>query len=118
VGTPRLVATSTSFKLWPTSWGDSLRIDEQALAKGALILEFDWPVDAQAVPLRAAYPDCYPRLRPIVQLRADPASFPKRHCNPTTARCACSPIGSARDEPTGPAAAPPTAAVLGRQRRR
>lgn len=63
--------------------GNSLLIDEQALAKGVLILEFDWPVGEQAVLLRATYPDSYPRLRPIVQLRGDPATFPKRHCSPT-----------------------------------
>lgn len=63
--------------------GDTLRVDEQALANGALILDFDWPVGEQTVSLRATYPDSFPRLRPIVQLRGDPANFPKRHCSPT-----------------------------------
>lgn len=62
--------------------GDSLTLDEDALGKGLLVVEFDWPVGEEKVPLRAIFPDTFPRNRPLVQLRADPATFPKRHCNP------------------------------------
>jgi len=62
--------------------GDTLTLDEDALPKGLLVVEFDWRVGEETVPLRATYPDTFPRNRPIVQLRGDPATFPKRHCNP------------------------------------
>lgn len=62
--------------------GESLLIDEEALVKGALVVEFDWPLADRRVPLRAWFPDSYPRTRPIVNLRGDPATFPKRHCAP------------------------------------
>jgi hypothetical protein len=62
--------------------GDTLVIDEEALSKGALVVEFDWPMDGISVPLRALFPDSYPRLRPIVQLRGDPSDYPTRHCSP------------------------------------
>ena len=62
--------------------GGSLAVDDEALAKGALIVEFDWPLDGQTVPLRAIYPDSFPRLRPIVKLLGKPSTFPKRHCSP------------------------------------
>jgi hypothetical protein len=45
-------------------------------------LEFDWPLDGRSIPLRAIYPDSFPRLRPIVKLRGDPSTFPPRHCSP------------------------------------
>lgn len=63
--------------------GASLRIDEDALEQGRLIVEFDWPLDGRLIALRAIYPDTYPRLRPTVCLRGDPAAFPKRHCSPS-----------------------------------
>jgi hypothetical protein len=62
--------------------GDSLQVDEVALDKGVLILEFDWPLDGRSIPLRAIYPDSFPRLRPIVKLRGDTSTFPPRHCSP------------------------------------
>ena len=62
--------------------GASLRFDEVALGKGVLIVEFDWPLQQGAVPLRAIYPDSFPRLRPIVKLRGDRSTFPARHCSP------------------------------------
>lgn len=34
------------------------------------------------MPLRAFFPDSYPRARPVVNLRGDPATFPTRHCGP------------------------------------
>jgi hypothetical protein len=61
---------------------DSIRFDEQALEKGALVVEFDWQLSDRVVSLRAMYPDSYPRTRPIVLLRGDPTSFPRRHCSP------------------------------------
>lgn len=36
----------------------------------------------RSVPLRAFFPDSFPRARPIVNLRGDPATFPTRHCSP------------------------------------
>lgn len=63
--------------------GESVRIDEEALAsEQRLVVEFDWPLDGGRVQLRALYPDTFPRLRPTVQVRGDPATFPKRHCSP------------------------------------
>lgn len=62
--------------------GDALRVDEDALTKGALILEFNWPLGQELVPLRAIYPDSFPRTRPIVLMGSDPANYPKRHCSP------------------------------------
>jgi hypothetical protein len=62
--------------------GESLRVDGDALAAGQLIVEFDWPLEGRRVELRAIYPDTFPRLRPTVQLRGDPSTFPKRHCSP------------------------------------
>lgn len=59
-----------------------MRIDKAALDKGRLVVEFIWPLEGREVELRAIYPDTYPRLRPTVQLRGDPATFPKRHCSP------------------------------------
>ncbi|MDO8876198.1 MAG: ThiF family adenylyltransferase [Pseudolabrys sp.] len=61
--------------------GESLRINSSALAKGVLVVEFDWPLDGTPVSLRAVYPDSFPRFRPSVSLR-DPATFRKRHCSP------------------------------------
>lgn len=62
--------------------GTSLRVDQEALAKGVLIVEFDWPLEGGPIPLRVTYPDSFPRLRPIVQLRGDRSTFPARHCSP------------------------------------
>lgn len=62
--------------------GQSLRIDEDALRAGRLEVEFEWPLDGNRVPLKAIYPDSFPRLRPIVCLRTDFSQFPKRHCSP------------------------------------
>ena len=62
--------------------GDTLRIDKDALAKGALIVEFDWPLAGESIPLRVIYPDSFPRIRPNVRLRGDPSIFPRRHCSP------------------------------------
>lgn len=62
--------------------GETLLIDENALATGVLIVSFEWPLGAQSVPLRATYPDSFPRLRPIVQLEGSPSTFPRRHCGP------------------------------------
>ena len=50
--------------------------------KGVLVVEFDWPLEDQMIPLRATYPDSFPRNRPIVFLRGHPTSFPKRHVSP------------------------------------
>lgn len=57
-------------------------MDEGALQKGVLILEFEWPLKDGAVRLRAIFPDSYPRFRPRVNLLADPSDYPKRHCSP------------------------------------
>lgn len=62
--------------------GNTLRIDEDALAMGALIVEFDWPLDGKSIPLRTIYPDSFPRIRPNVRLRGDSSTFPRRHCSP------------------------------------
>lgn len=62
--------------------GGSLQIDEQRLAKGVLIVEFDWPLDGRSIGLRAIYPDSFPRLRPNVRLQGDPSTFQIRHCSP------------------------------------
>jgi len=74
-----------AYELQDLAWmvGDSLRVDEDALAQGALFVEFDWPLQDRQVPLRALYPDSFPRTRPIVQLRTEPAEYPKRHCSPS-----------------------------------
>lgn len=53
------------------------------MKRGNLILEFDWPLDGKTVPLKALYPDSFPRIRPTVRLRGEPSSFPRRHCSPT-----------------------------------
>lgn len=63
--------------------GDTLRVDEEALAQGALFVEFQWPLQDRLVPLQALYPDSFPRTRPIVLLRTDPSEYPKRHCSPS-----------------------------------
>jgi hypothetical protein len=39
-------------------------------------------LDGELIPLRAIYPDSFPRLRPNVKLRGDPSIFPRRHCSP------------------------------------
>lgn len=62
--------------------GGGLQVDEEALRRGALIVEFDWPLCGRFVPLQAIYPDSFPRLRPVVRLRGDSSSFPRRHCSP------------------------------------
>ncbi|WP_377829264.1 ThiF family adenylyltransferase [Bradyrhizobium lupini] len=56
-------------------------IDPKALASGRLDLSFEWPMGDKRIPLRAIYPDSYPRLRPHVYL-TDPNFFPKRHYSP------------------------------------
>jgi hypothetical protein len=56
-------------------------IDDEALADGRLELSFEWPLGDRLIPLRAAYPDSYPFLRPQI-LVSDPAFFPKRHYSP------------------------------------
>lgn len=62
--------------------GDTLLVDADALKEGVLILEFEWPLEDRAVPLRAIFPDSYPRFRPRVNLLSDPSEYPKRHCSP------------------------------------
>jgi hypothetical protein len=57
------------------------QIDTNALAGGRLELSFEWPLGDKRIPLRAVYPDSYPRLRPHVYL-TDPSLFPKRHYSP------------------------------------
>lgn len=47
-----------------------------------MIVEFDWPLSGQLIPLRVIYPDSYPRIRPNVRLRGDSSTFPRRHCSP------------------------------------
>ena len=47
-----------------------------------MVLEFDWPVDDRQVSLRAAYPDSFPRFRPLVWLQTDREFWPARHCSP------------------------------------
>lgn len=74
-----------AYELHDLAWmvGDTLRIDEAALAQGALFVEFVWPLPNGEVPLRALYPDSFPRTRPIVLLRTDASQYPKRHCSPS-----------------------------------
>lgn len=62
--------------------GDTLEVDPHALSNGVLIVQFDWPQDGGVIPLKAVYPDSFPRFRPIVSLRGDRNTFPKRHCSP------------------------------------
>lgn len=61
--------------------GSTLHIDEEALATGLLVVDFDWRIGEKVIPLRVIFPDSFPRLRPLVYLR-HPAMFLKRHCNP------------------------------------
>lgn len=61
--------------------GATPTIESAALAQGVLIIDFDWPFDGRALPLRAIYPDGYPYLRPHVVLK-DPSLFPSRHVSP------------------------------------
>lgn len=73
-----------AYELHDLAWmvGDTLRVDENALEQGALFVNFEWPLQDRLVPLRALYPDSFPRTRPIVLLRTDAAEFPRRHCSP------------------------------------
>lgn len=57
-------------------------IDQAALSKGILILDFEWSVEGSKITLRAKYPDSFPRLRPEVRLLGNENSFPARHCSP------------------------------------
>lgn len=57
-------------------------VDQNALSQGVLVVDLCWQLDIDEVVLRASYPDGFPRLRPHVTLIGDPATFPKRHCNP------------------------------------
>lgn len=56
-------------------------INQDALADGRLELNFEWRLDNKLLPLRAAYPDSYPFLRPQIFV-TDPAFLPKRHYSP------------------------------------
>ncbi|TIS13080.1 MAG: hypothetical protein E5X07_38950, partial [Mesorhizobium sp.] len=68
--------------------GDTLLIDDAALLRGVLRVEFQWPIaDGRAVDLEAIYPDSYPRLRPHVILRCKPEDYPDRHCAPDGSLC-------------------------------
>ncbi|HEX8414158.1 MAG TPA: hypothetical protein VF637_09775, partial [Sphingomicrobium sp.] len=62
--------------------GSRPQVDESALATGLLAVDLLWPLGDEQIPLRAEYPDAFPRLRPSVNLSGDPSSFPQRHCNP------------------------------------
>ncbi|TIO79414.1 MAG: hypothetical protein E5X75_02335 [Mesorhizobium sp.] len=67
---------------------DSLLIDDAALLRGVLRVEFQWPIaDGRAVDLEAIYPDSFPRLRPHVILRCKPEDYPDRHCAPDGSLC-------------------------------
>lgn len=57
-------------------------VDDALLAQGIFALDLIWKVDGKEVPLRAVYPDGFPRLRPNVKLSGSPDTFPDRHCNP------------------------------------
>jgi hypothetical protein len=56
-------------------------VDQAALEKGQLVLNFDWPLDDKVIPLKALYPDGYPFLRPQIFV-TNPVFFPKRHYSP------------------------------------
>jgi hypothetical protein len=61
-------------------------VDKDALQDGRLILDFQWPYEESALPLRAVYPDSYPFLRPHVILR-DRSLFPGRHVSSDGTLC-------------------------------
>jgi ubiquitin-protein ligase len=56
-------------------------LEPTALARGILVVDFEWPYEGKTLPLRAIYPDSYPYLRPHVVLK-DPSLFPDRHISP------------------------------------
>lgn len=58
-------------------------IDPDALARGRLVLSFDWPLDAKTtLRLKAIYPDSFPHLRPQVFLQGGLDNPPARHRSP------------------------------------
>lgn len=60
----------------------NIRVDDKQLESGLLVVSFDWPFQQGTVALKATFPSSYPYLRPHVQLRTDPNSWPDRHVGP------------------------------------
>lgn len=57
-------------------------INQAKLAEGIVEIDLTWTVRGADVPLRATFPTSYPFMRPHVQLRTDPATWPRRHISP------------------------------------
>jgi hypothetical protein len=66
---------------WLRFFGAQPRIDETALKSRAVWIDLEWVVDGETVPLRARFPDSYPRMRPLVNFRGERAAS-QRHVSP------------------------------------
>ena len=57
-------------------------VNQEKLAEGIVEIDLTWLVRGEHIPLRATFQTSYPYMRPHVQLRADPTTWPRRHISP------------------------------------
>ncbi|TAK37640.1 MAG: hypothetical protein EPO30_10410 [Lysobacteraceae bacterium] len=60
----------------------AVEIDQPKLAKGLLVVRFEWPFGESFLALEASFPSSYPFLRPQVRLLSGREDWPEHHVSP------------------------------------
>lgn len=60
----------------------AVKVDQEALAQGRLVVTLDWPLRDQWIPLRAEFQSTHPYARPQVMLCTPSENWPERHVAP------------------------------------